>query len=953
MPTQAQAGAALGAEPGDEFAYSHHKELSLFSLSEPEPEDPEASLAGPEEVGEAQTPADSLAAPTAAATRATTAHADEGPAVSSTAANGAPTAEAALQAAEAGDDQSLGCAGSFPGARCVSPKLTVTGLSELAVEIPSLAIQGSQDAATVDDPEHNSTAVPNGMPIAAVDIGEEAFREALESTGQTIVSQVMMVIQHANCKFNVAFDFDAKHDTAIMVAKELLDAGIVTRDIPMEDLIRDIEHAIIARCQQIAAKRAEPGGMLPPEGQAHGQAGEALQPTGSVALVAPHGVVETAVPNAEAGVPAQPPGQDVAALQAQPAPPLNLDEAGILPTEPVAMQQAPRQEAALEAQLAPVLNLEEAGLEPVEAAGMQRDPSGDAAFSAIGTTATEFGDDDLPTQLPSPEYAPEGMPAQVSEAECRWVSLGWPGAHSQVLAEVFREGHVASEDSMPKEQATTLLQRSLAYLIPAVQEGDFKGGGVWCEATSKAVSSFQKYHSLSNETGVTEEKFWDMLSDEVKKRDVKENLKKAKREEEKKRSQKEREQRKQLQDRESALQLEQMMGICQMNLDQRAAQDQRASQDAALARCPSKANVAGPAVAPAPAASGSWGAVSSQGLQQPGPGQSQASMAPQQPSQQALPQHASQQQPFAGRTHTPPPHSGQPLTSSRPSSASSSRGPAAAPQQTAGPLAPAPAGHVTPRAAPPPQTGHGTAATPEPAAAAVPPAAAPGHGAHHFQGVPPAHPQGQQAGQAAVGLQPYAATPGTGGLPVPVPAAPPSGGLDGLPSTPSMSSMAMPAPAPAPTTSAVGQVSGGPATGQAAWTGAQGLPPQMSGTAVPQQGAPGPGHSEDQLLQCLQQLPVTGGSGGDHEALAAVLCGSEDGGKGQEALDAVFRSSEDGSEKSCTAACGHVAQSPTPSAAGVQHPQQPPGTSTSTGAALGTPEDLALQGQQDLPHEIH
>merc|ERR1719297_132048 len=94
----------------------------------------------------------------------------------------------------------------------------------------------------------------------------------------------------------------------------------------------------------------------------------------------------------------------------------------------------------------------------------------------------------------------------------------------------------------------------------------FKQIGVWCEVTSKAVSSFQKYHSLTSETGITEEKFWEKVSDQVKRRDEKEEEKKAKREADRKRSQQVREQRKQEQDRESALQLEQMMGLCHANL---------------------------------------------------------------------------------------------------------------------------------------------------------------------------------------------------------------------------------------------------------------------------------------------------------------------------------------------------------------------------------------------------
>lgn len=159
------------------------------------------------------------------------------------------------------------------------------------------------------------------------------------------------------------------------------------------------------------------------------------------------------------------------------------------------------------------------------------------------------------------------------EEERRWVALGWAKAElqPQVLAEVVKKNPFSSDDSLPREQLA-LLQRSLAYLIPGVNVGDFKQIGCFCEATSKAISSFQKYHSLSSETGITEEKFWEKVSDQVKRRDEREEEKKAKREADRKRSQQVREQRKQEQDRESALQLEQMMGLCHANLHPAPAQ---------------------------------------------------------------------------------------------------------------------------------------------------------------------------------------------------------------------------------------------------------------------------------------------------------------------------------------------------------------------------------------------
>jgi len=162
--------------------------------------------------------------------------------------------------------------------------------------------------------------------------------------------------------------------------------------------------------------------------------------------------------------------------------------------------------------------------------------------------------------------APE-LASDTVEEERRWVALGWAKAESkpQVLAEALKKNPVPSDDPVPREHQA-MLQRSLAYLIPEVNVVDFRQIGVWCEATSKAVSSFQKYHSLSSETGITEEKFWEKVSDQVKQRDDKEEEKKAKREADRKRSQQVREQRKQEQDRESAKQLEQMMGNVHANL---------------------------------------------------------------------------------------------------------------------------------------------------------------------------------------------------------------------------------------------------------------------------------------------------------------------------------------------------------------------------------------------------
>jgi len=187
--------------------------------------------------------------------------------------------------------------------------------------------------------------------------------------------------------------------------------------------------------------------------------------------------------------------------------------------------------------------------------------SAEVAFG-LGAEEMDGANPPLEHSTSVPEPASDSV-----EEKPLWVALGWAKAESQpqVLAEALKKNVVSSDDPVPREQLA-LLQRSLAYLIPGVNVADFKQIGVWCEETSKAVSSFQKYHSLSSETGITEEKFWEKVSDQVKRRDEKEEEKKAKRESDRKRSQQVREQRKQEQDRESALQLEQMMGLCHANL---------------------------------------------------------------------------------------------------------------------------------------------------------------------------------------------------------------------------------------------------------------------------------------------------------------------------------------------------------------------------------------------------
>jgi len=387
--------------------------------------------------------------------------------------------------------------------------------------------------------------------------------------------------------------------------------------------------------------------------------------------------------------------------------------------------------------------------EPLETA-----PAAGAASEAAASLA--------PGALAQPEPGVDFLPAGAPPAEvCTWTTLGWPEKKAQSLAEVFRSNPGSDEESA-KREPLTLLQRSLAFLVPNVQEATFKNLGVWCDETSKAVSSFQDYHKLSGAVGLTEERFWEQLSDEVRKRDMKEMQKKAQREEEKKKSKQVRQQRRQLQDIESNRVLEQMLGLCQKNLDTSSSPDSRVPSKAGQAgppgptpsppavsgtwgAVPQQATPPGPTPAPA-GASGTWGSVPQQAAQ-PGPGPSAAASSgswaslPQQamaqsppPPQSQASQHAT---PFGSRTHTPPP------SGSRPSSASSSRGPVA----------------------PPPQHPPASVAQAQPAqAAAAPPGPtpSPSHGAGHpFPGA-----TAQAASSTAVPGPALQSFPGAGGIPV-------------------------------------------------------------------------------------------------------------------------------------------------------------------------------------------
>ncbi|CAE8678045.1 unnamed protein product [Polarella glacialis] len=389
------------------------------------------------------------------------------------------------------DSVSQGCvSASSTGSVCLGE--TASALHRMSGS-PKLSIATFQDndPSAMDGQDSRMEFQLSGLQRRrAGEVSEEVFRDALESINYAMVTQVVMVIQHANCKYNVAFDFDAKTDTAIMVAKELQDTRIAPAGIPMEDLIRDIESAIIHRCHNIAGKM--------------------------------------------------------------------FDEAST--TGACDFRESP-----------PLGSLQDRGPNAGTNAGFASDVPSIGTVAGAESIAGNDGTDSLRVgSIGLLRTCSEGISNEMVEGEgttvC-WASLGWTeGKHPQLGAELFRENPATGEEPGVREQVS-LLQRSLAYLIPEVQGDDFQQAGDWCEATSKALSSFKEYHKLSND-GVVDDKFWEMISDQVKKKDENEVQKKAKREADRRKLQQARDQRKQIQDQESALQFESMMGMCKLNLSE-------------------------------------------------------------------------------------------------------------------------------------------------------------------------------------------------------------------------------------------------------------------------------------------------------------------------------------------------------------------------------------------------
>jgi len=128
------------------------------------------------------------------------------------------------------------------------------------------------------------------------------------------------------------------------------------------------------------------------------------------------------------------------------------------------------------------------------------------------------------------------------EGDSSLVALGLSGASKMALsADIFQSKVAAGEDKV-KEQVK-ILQRSLAFLLDVPEER--YQAGEWCDATLKAVNTFQENQKIKP-SGAVDAKLWESIIDEAKKKWQKDGQAKkkwqeeqAKREEEEKRRKKE------------------------------------------------------------------------------------------------------------------------------------------------------------------------------------------------------------------------------------------------------------------------------------------------------------------------------------------------------------------------------------------------------------------------------
>jgi len=177
-------------------------------------------------------------------------------------------------------------------------------------------------------------------------------------------------------------------------------------------------------------------------------------------------------------------------------------------------------------------------------------------------TVEETGSTGRPPELLEGPTSAQNTPEEVPELgedqeQLGWVLLGWDAAnlkHPKVSAETV----LAGDANVNFTKEISLLQKSLTFVTKIT----FKQVGSWCDATSNAVENFQDYHKLTNERGVVDDKFWEILSAEVRKREAKDIQKK----ETQRKAQREKEARKQAQASESKRQLDAMMGNCEREL---------------------------------------------------------------------------------------------------------------------------------------------------------------------------------------------------------------------------------------------------------------------------------------------------------------------------------------------------------------------------------------------------
>jgi hypothetical protein len=84
---------------------------------------------------------------------------------------------------------------------------------------------------------------------------DDAVMAALEDIDEEEVHEVCIVLRRRNGTTRVSFDFNISTDSPEAIAEEMRQSTIVPKGYPSEHLKRDIDKAIIARCEQIRGQR--------------------------------------------------------------------------------------------------------------------------------------------------------------------------------------------------------------------------------------------------------------------------------------------------------------------------------------------------------------------------------------------------------------------------------------------------------------------------------------------------------------------------------------------------------------------------------------------------------------------------------------------------------------------------------------------------------------------------